>query len=113
MKSKTYTAKLYAFNKPNKDGEINLYIAVTIDRKTKYLSLKRSCPVENFDFSKHQLLKKNTKNIAYSEYMMIITREISKCNDIFINYRLSDQDRKSTRLNSSHVKISYAVFCLK
>src|SRR5690606_40413596 len=25
----------------------------------------------------------------------------------------SRQDRKSTRLNSSHVKISYAVFCLK
>src|SRR5690606_41513832 len=24
-----------------------------------------------------------------------------------------DGDRKSTRLNSSHVKISYAVFCLK
>src|SRR5690606_28732079 len=27
--------------------------------------------------------------------------------------RLQQQDRKSTRLNSSHVKISYAVFCLK
>src|SRR5690606_16347015 len=26
---------------------------------------------------------------------------------------LATQDRKSTRLNSSHVKISYAVFCLK
>src|SRR5690606_4538336 len=25
----------------------------------------------------------------------------------------ADVDRKSTRLNSSHVKISYAVFCLK
>src|SRR5215475_4067178 len=25
----------------------------------------------------------------------------------------ADEDRKSTRLNSSHVKISYAVFCLK
>src|SRR5699024_11696289 len=25
----------------------------------------------------------------------------------------SDEDRKSTRLNSSHVSISYAVFCLK
>src|SRR5690606_40583897 len=25
----------------------------------------------------------------------------------------SELDRKSTRLNSSHVKISYAVFCLK
>src|SRR5690606_42141053 len=27
--------------------------------------------------------------------------------------RLLELDRKSTRLNSSHVKISYAVFCLK
>src|SRR5690349_22654095 len=27
--------------------------------------------------------------------------------------RLRAQDRKSTRLNSSHVEISYAVFCLK
>src|SRR5690606_41406060 len=28
-------------------------------------------------------------------------------------HRSSSLDRKSTRLNSSHVKISYAVFCLK
>src|SRR5699024_12713721 len=28
-------------------------------------------------------------------------------------YNLAEQDRKSTRLNSSHVSISYAVFCLK
>src|SRR5688572_32768563 len=27
--------------------------------------------------------------------------------------RLTEQDRKSTRLNSSHSQISYAVFCLK
>src|SRR2546426_7914581 len=27
--------------------------------------------------------------------------------------RSDDQDRKSTRLNSSHLVISYAVFCLK
>src|SRR5436305_11813612 len=26
---------------------------------------------------------------------------------------LPNEDRKSTRLNSSHVRISYAVFCLK
>src|SRR5690606_26109878 len=29
------------------------------------------------------------------------------------NAAISGLDRKSTRLNSSHVKISYAVFCLK
>src|SRR5690606_39986766 len=27
--------------------------------------------------------------------------------------KTAEEDRKSTRLNSSHVKISYAVFCLK
>src|SRR5690625_6221800 len=30
-----------------------------------------------------------------------------------ISVQGSEQDRKSTRLNSSHVAISYAVFCLK
>src|SRR5690606_41742095 len=30
-----------------------------------------------------------------------------------LDHRLDVVDRKSTRLNSSHVKISYAVFCLK
>src|SRR5690554_7480337 len=30
-----------------------------------------------------------------------------------IHTKLLNTDRKSTRLNSSHVRISYAVFCLK
>src|SRR5436305_5453548 len=30
-----------------------------------------------------------------------------------VNCRSMPEDRKSTRLNSSHVRISYAVFCLK
>src|SRR3712207_8487993 len=30
-----------------------------------------------------------------------------------VTVRLSFSDRKSTRLNSSHANISYAVFCLK
>src|SRR5690554_5619991 len=33
--------------------------------------------------------------------------------DAFIVRGLLGVDRKSTRLNSSHVRISYAVFCLK
>src|SRR5207249_7955560 len=32
---------------------------------------------------------------------------------IYANYVNVVRDRKSTRLNSSHVSISYAVFCLK
>src|SRR5258705_5669271 len=36
-------------------------------------------------------------------WMMVITRIRN----------IAEQDRKSTRLNSSHLGISYAVFCLK
>src|SRR5690606_41097499 len=43
---------------------------------------------------------------------------IGELNDVVLQYfdetiLRDDEDRKSTRLNSSHVKISYAVFCLK
>src|SRR5690606_41800511 len=43
----------------------------------------------------------------------VIKRSI--CSNIAFNVSAnrSNSDRKSTRLNSSHVKISYAVFCLK
>src|SRR5690606_39678810 len=41
----------------------------------------------------------------------IATSSISKL--LSLARRADRSDRKSTRLNSSHVKISYAVFCLK
>src|SRR2546427_8413075 len=33
--------------------------------------------------------------------------------EFVVRHRIQQQDRKSTRLNSSHSQISYAVFCLK
>src|SRR3712207_7194839 len=38
---------------------------------------------------------------------------ISKIGDIILLKTSEAKDRKSTRLNSSHANISYAVFCLK
>src|SRR5699024_12213734 len=35
-----------------------------------------------------------------------------RCDGIDFEHRAHGEDRKSTRLNSSHVSISYAVFCL-
>src|SRR5207249_7339465 len=37
----------------------------------------------------------------------------STCHTRLPSMRRATSDRKSTRLNSSHVSISYAVFCLK
>src|SRR5437870_6669971 len=41
----------------------------------------------------------------------IVTISVGHCNPRVISR--TKADRKSTRLNSSHVAISYAVFCLK
>src|SRR5699024_12540539 len=50
--------------------------------------------------------------IAEKEYSQITVTEIIKEAD-YNRATFYRQDRKSTRLNSSHVSISYAVFCLK
>src|SRR5207249_12265756 len=43
-----------------------------------------------------------------------IRRGLSTLSDeLLARFRRASRDRKSTRLNSSHVSISYAVFCLK
>ena len=43
----------------------------------------------------------------------IRTADANKITANYLFESFMDLDRKSTRLNSSHVKISYAVFCLK
>src|SRR5699024_6196677 len=55
-------------------------------------------------------------NQFYSSDCIVISRDyIIKLFRIAVGIADTDQseDRKSTRLNSSHVSISYAVFCLK
>src|SRR3712207_6950835 len=38
---------------------------------------------------------------------------VAEATDVHVALPCATQDRKSTRLNSSHANISYAVFCLK
>src|SRR5690606_40890445 len=61
----------------------------------------------------------NIKYLLNYIFMHAITRRICNYNiwmSVLFNkgiIKYMFQDRKSTRLNSSHVKISYAVFCAK
>src|SRR5690625_6851262 len=56
-------------------------------------------------------------NLNY--YLQIVQNKIpllmlhAKYEELDVPVIAMDEDRKSTRLNSSHVAISYAVFCLK
>src|SRR5699024_4556576 len=50
-------------------------------------------------------------NIAIS-YQEICKNEKHMYKDVFTETDVISKDRKSTRLNSSHVSLSYAVFCL-
>src|SRR5690554_7646520 len=47
----------------------------------------------------------------YSEFEKGLLTQITQLRERL--HGLTGEDRKSTRLNSSHVRISYAVFCLK
>src|SRR5690606_41568356 len=58
----------------------------------------------------HDKCRRNTNAAPFHRHAMKGGLVQGKCRPK-ANFAL--RDRKSTRLNSSHVKISYAVFCLK
>src|SRR5690625_2680161 len=50
------------------------------------------------------------EKIFHSDFYSLLLKQQRQITPKMMNH---DEDRKSTRLNSSHVAISYAVFCLK
>src|SRR3712207_1605635 len=60
-------------------------------------------------------IEKNGEAIKENEEKIVREAEIRHEVDKMLGERITaeTQDRKSTRLNSSHANISYAVFCLK
>src|SRR5688500_19968321 len=73
-----------------------------------YTTLFRSVRTER-DVSVHP----STRLPGTTEIEREIRRRLESEQEFAVCYADLDQDRKSTRLNSSHLVISYAVFCLK
>src|SRR5947209_15507746 len=78
-----------------------------------YTTLFRSIgpPTTRFDFTL-------AKNIRFGETVRLQLRAeafnvFNHTNFRALSTNVTSADRKSTRLNSSHANISYAVFCLK
>src|SRR5256885_3004729 len=68
-----------------------------------------------WDFARDRVLPALTLGLVYAGYIARLTRGgmLEVLNQEFIRTARAKGDRKSTRLNSSHLVISYAVFCLK
>src|SRR5690554_593650 len=62
-----------------------------------------------------QIMSKQVAAVLHNEKMQKLEGSWRGLNHLVMNSETSAtlKDRKSTRLNSSHVRISYAVFCLK
>src|SRR5690242_21077372 len=59
------------------------------------------------------VLHATAKGIKEEQYAELTAEEQAEINAAADHLRDVMKDRKSTRLNSSHMSISYAVFCLK
>src|SRR5690349_23736219 len=74
-----------------------------------YTTLFRSVVVEKRDFDRAGVLLERARREGADDEAAGDERRVRARRHV-VAVR---QDRKSTRLNSSHVEISYAVFCLK
>src|SRR5690625_6183144 len=61
----------------------------------------------------HQLSDKANKDLSKENEVIVICQSGMRSQKASKILKKMGLDRKSTRLNSSHVAISYAVFCLK
>src|SRR2546430_7768957 len=85
-------------------------------RLTHRLHQRRRVPVAPFDFPvvlsnqmrQHLCICAGTEGV--SRFSQTLFEPVTILDDSVVHH---SKDRKSTRLNSSHSQISYAVFCLK
>src|SRR5690625_6900984 len=116
-----------------------LLIGKSVEFKSIYIS--EYAPVDDWQEVKKPLILKGSKQINIQVYYMykenfveeaeriandiskfslpaldrepaLLQAELQKYRLFLNNLLIENRDRKSTRLNSSHVAISYAVFCL-
>src|SRR2546422_7645806 len=81
-----------------------------------YTTLFRSLPVEKMKLENQVCsleLAKKLKQLSSKQESLFWWSEFPEQMPMLSDERGSRIDRKSTRLNSSHGYISYAVFCLK
>src|SRR5699024_11752005 len=91
-------------------GELGYYTADLASRGLVGLAAANSSALVSIGKSQQKVLGTNPLSFAVPLKGSPLVIDQSITPSAFVTIR---EDRKSTRLNSSHVSISYAVFCLK
>src|SRR5690554_7185085 len=89
----------------NREKELALFDSI---KEQSYKQAKMTVLLGRRRIGKTSLLKKANESDNSTVYFFAARK-----NEVLLCEEFVELDRKSTRLNSSHVRISYAVFCLK
>src|SRR5436309_9183657 len=95
---------------PKMENE-NLYLLPTYDTSLLLDALNKT--IEAYAGSDFTIIFDNISHLAFTLGPERTYSLVRQALELMISDKITAIDRKSTRLNSSHVKISYAVFCLK
>src|SRR5207253_6787596 len=90
---------------------LSLHDALPILRRELYMHQRARPDVAQGSWA---VSMNNFGALVYAEMHWNGINLVAQCHPLMLRVNIYDlPDRKSTRLNSSHVAISYAVFCLK
>src|SRR3712207_6983197 len=79
----------------------------------RFFFFNDTATTEIYTLSLHDALPISAAARLRKRFRRIVCRADARDPDRGVRRPRGDADRKSTRLNSSHANISYAVFCLK
>src|SRR3712207_8907661 len=91
------------------DDMISGYLAIILSGVSAFLMVFGYYFI--YRFLEEMIVDGNYENASYFSIRIVVYLTIGGL--LYLLSGLLSQDRKSTRLNSSHANISYAVFCLK
>src|SRR5262245_66337221 len=93
-----------------------VYIVITPISDMTFILSSYTAPTDIYTLSLHDALPISLANEGHAGATAGVERPCERIDlqkTIGLRESSSPRDRKSTRLNSSHLGISYAVFCLK